>query len=261
MARHPAVSDETITKVLGGYAGLVHRVLTDPQRWLGLDEDPPPSAPVPLRVLDAVRDRAFGKTTPASPRWDELALKKRVGWWLRRIAVSAGLAAAAPRLAGALADRIPLQAGLSASSTGLAVCATAREHGITDAQAWVPLLAKVLFDRDLAPRYVPVPGSAESDAALGGAASEEIAKATSGGRSPAAGSGAGSGAGARRAAATVWQLARGFRELSSMLDERPHGLLVWRAVGKLPVVGLAGGWLDERGAIRRASRRTAKLLR
>ena len=164
---NPAVSDETITKVLGGYAALVHRVLTDPHRWLGLDQDPPPSAPVPLKVLDAVRDRAFGRTTPASPRWEELALKKRVS---------------------------------------------------------------------------------TSDAGAG---------LTSGGRSPAAGP----GAGARRAAGAVWQLARGFRELSSMLDERPHGPLVWRALGKLPVVGLAGGWLDERGAILRASRRTAKLVR
>lgn len=54
---------------------------------------------------------------------------------------------------------------------------------------------------------------------------------------------------------------KGFREVSSLLDERPHGLLLWRAVGKLPVVGVAGGWLDERGGIRRASKRTAKLLR
>ena len=173
-------------------------------------------------------------------------------WWLRRIAVSAGLAAAAPRLAGALADRIPLQAGLSASSSGLAVCATAREHGITDAVAWVPLLAEVLFGRSITPRHVPVPGSAEADAALTRADPEaEAASASDGGVA----------AGARRAAGTVWQLARGFREVSSMLDERPHGSLIWRAVGKLPVVGVAGGWLDERGAIRRASKRTAKLLR
>ena len=252
MSRTPTVSDETITQVLSGYAGLVHQILTDPQRWLGLDEDPPPSASFPLKVLDAARDRAFGKTTPASPQWDEVALKKRVRWWLRRIAISAGVAAAAPRLAGALADRIPLQAALSASSSGLAVCATAREHGVTDAAAWVPLLAQVLFDRDLAPRHVPIPAGAEADATLSSAASDAESESSSGG---------GLAAGARRAAGTVWQLARGFREVSSMLDERPHGLLLWRAVGKLPVVGVAGGWLDERGAIRRASKRTAKLLR
>jgi len=253
MAKKSGVSDVTVTKVLGTYAGLVHRVLTDPRRWLGLDDDPPPSAPVPLKILDAVRDRAFGKTTPASPRWSELPVQKRVNWWLRRIAVSAGLAAAAPRLAGALADRIPLQAALSVSSTGLAVCATAREHGVTAAQAWVPLLAAVLFDRDLAPRQVPVPGSAKADAALAAAlpAAQPGKHASTGGL----------GGGALRAAGTVWHLARGFREVSSLLDERPHGLLLWRVVGKLPVVGVAGGWLDERGGIRRASKRTAKLLR
>jgi hypothetical protein len=251
MARTPAVSDETITKALGLYAGLVHRVLTDPQRWLGLDDDPPPSAPFPAKALDAVRDRAFGQTTPASPEWGSLPVQKRVDWWLRRIAVSAGLAAAAPRLAGALADRIPLQAALGASAAGLAVCATAREHGTTEAAAWVPLLAKVLLDRDLAPRHVPVPGADEADAALNVApeAAPDSAKPPTG-----------LGAGAQRAAGTVWQLARSFRELSSMLDERPHGLFVWRAVGKIPGVGIVGGLLDERGGIRRAAKQTAKLL-
>lgn len=253
MARSSAVSDDTITKALGLYAGLVHRVLTDPQRWLGLDADPPPSASFPVKALDAVRDRAFGEITPASPGWGRLPVKKRVDWWLRRIAISAGLAAAAPRLAGALADRIPLQAGLSAAAAGLAVCATAREKGVDDAQAWVPLLAKVLLDRDLAPVRVPVPTSSESDAAL--------AAATAGTASDDASSGRGLAAGARRAAGTVWQLARSFHEITSMLDERPHGLLLFRAVGKLPVVGVAGGWLDERGGIRRASKQTLKLLR
>ena len=62
-------------------------------------------------------------------------------WWVRRIGISAGLAAAVPRVAGALASRVPLQAALGASAAGLSVCATAREHGVVDAEAWVPLLA------------------------------------------------------------------------------------------------------------------------
>jgi hypothetical protein len=33
-----------------------------------------------------------------------------------------------------------------------------------------------------------------------------------------------------------------------------------RTLAKLPVVGLAGGWLDERGGIRKAAEETEKLL-
>jgi hypothetical protein len=59
----------------------------------------------------------------------------------------------------------------------------------------------------------------------------------------------------------VWRLARTFLGVPDLLDERPRGNLVTRAIGKLPVVGVAGGWLDERAAIRKAARRTAGLVR
>ena len=110
---------------------MVDRVLANPQRWLGLDDDPPPTAPFPVRAMDALRDRALGEITPASPQWDAQPVQRRVDWWVTRIGISAGLAAATPRFAGALADRVPLQAALGASAAGLAVCATAREHGRT----------------------------------------------------------------------------------------------------------------------------------
>lgn len=114
MVRIPAVSN-TIIKVLGGYAGLVRRVLTDPPRWVGLDEDSHSSAPVLPDVLDTARHQTFGKTT--SPICGQLPVRKRAKWRLRRIAVSAGPTAAAHRLAGALTDQNPLAAGLSAAST------------------------------------------------------------------------------------------------------------------------------------------------
>jgi len=240
-----AISDERVAQVLGVYARMAHRVIGDPERWLGLDDDPPPSAGVTRKVLDALRDRAFGEVTPASPSWDQRPLDDRVKWWVRRIGVSAGLAAAVPRVAGALANRVPLQAALGASAAGLAVCATAREHGVVDAAAWVPLLAKVLLDRDVAAR----PVGSEADAA---AASLDEA--------PAPEEAKGLGPGARRAAGTLWHLARQIWELQSVLDERPRGNFLFRSVAQLPVVGLAGGFLDERGGIRRAAKETAKLI-
>ena len=247
MADQP-VSDERLAKVLGAYAGMVSRVLENPERWLGLDEDPPPSAGLPARALDAVRDRAFGEQTPASPTWPQVAVDKRVEWWLRRIGISAGLAAAAPRFFGAVADRLPVQASLGAAASGLAVCATAREHGRTSPEEWVPLLAKVLFDRDLE-AAVPVPDAQESEHDLDTAADEDgpgpVGKLTAGGR---------------RAAGTLWRLARALREVQHMLDRRPRGGRLVRVIGKVPVVGVASGWLDERGGIRKASRETAALV-
>jgi hypothetical protein len=115
MPSKQVVSDEALARALGMYAGMVGRVLNNPRRWLGVDEDPPLTARFPVRVLDAVRDRALGDVTPASPHWAEQPESKRVDWWLRRIAVGAALAAAAPRFVGALADRMPLQAALGAS--------------------------------------------------------------------------------------------------------------------------------------------------
>ena len=145
MPRKQAISDEALSRALSMYAGMVGQVLNNPRRWLGVDEDPPLTAGWPVRVLDAVRDRALGEVTPASPHWATQPESKRVEWWIRRIAIGAALAAAAPRFAGALADRIPLQAALGASAAGLAVCAVARERGKRVPADWVPLLAQVIF--------------------------------------------------------------------------------------------------------------------
>jgi hypothetical protein len=250
MARKSAVTDENVARALGLYAGMVDHILTQPQRWLGLDEDPPPTASFPVKALDALHDRAFGDITPASPRWPGQPRQSRIDWWVRRIAVSAGLAAAAPRLAGALADRLPLQAALGASAAGLAVCATAREQGVTAVEDWVPLLAQVLFDRDLS-TPAPVPSADQSEQELAASMSEPP---------PSPGAGAATTSAPRRAASTLWPLARTFYELQELLDSRPRGGIVARAIAKAPVVGIAAGWLDERGAIRKASRQTSMLI-
>jgi hypothetical protein len=259
MSKTPAVTDTQITKALGLYAAMVDHVLTDPQRWLGLDDDPPPTAAFPARALDAVRDRALGEVTPASPVWGEQPLQRRVQWWVTRIGVSAGLAAAAPRFAGALADRLPLQAALGASAAGLAVCATAREHGRTAPAEWVPLLAKVLFDRDVqavGSSAAAVPGSSEAEHELNVDDDNGDGENAAGGNAVAK-----LGRGAQQAAGTLWRLARTFLGVQDLLEQRPRGGFLTRTLGKLPVVGVAGGWLDERAAITKAARQTATLLR
>jgi hypothetical protein len=252
MPSKPVVSDEALARALGIYAGMVGRVLNNPRRWLGVDEDPPLTAGWPVRVLDAVRDRALGEVTPASPDWAAHPESKRVDWWLRRIAVSAALAAAAPRFAGALADRIPLQAALGASAAGLAVCAVARERGTAAPADWVPLLARVLFDRDLtAGTFASVPAAEESEDQLEAAAADTSEPPST--MSVLA-------QGAQRVVRTLWRLARTFLDLQALFDERPRGGFFARSLAKLPVVGVAGGWLDERGAIRKAAKQTQRMI-
>ncbi|SDS46678.1 hypothetical protein SAMN04488543_1782 [Friedmanniella luteola] len=250
MAKPQEITEEDVVTALDLYARMVGHVLADPQRWLGLDDEPPPSAPFPAKVLDALRDRALGDTTPASPAWTDQPLQRRVDWWVTRIGVSAGLAAAAPRLAGALADRIPLQPALGACAAGLAVCATAREHGLTDPDDWVPLLARVLFDRGLAAPVTSPADDAEAERRLADESGEEPDRRVL----------ATLGRGAARAALTLWRLASTLWQLSDLLDERPRGGFFSRALGKVPVIGVAGGWLDERGGIRKAAQQTAALL-
>lgn len=246
-----AVTDEKLSDVLGIYAGMVGRVLEDPQQWLGMDDDPPPSAGPIRKVLAELRDRTLGDITPASPEWAQLPLRHRTRWWIGRIGLGAGLAAAAPRFAGALADRIPLQAALGASAAGLAVCAVAWEHGRRDPQQWVPLLARVLFDRELSPTSGAVPDEAASQ--------QELQAASEDKREPPS-TMASLGRHTQRTVRALWRLARTFYDTQNLLDERPRGNFLARGIAKIPVVGLAGGWLDERGGIRKAAKQTQRLL-
>lgn len=245
-----AVSDEAVVRALGLYAGMVDKVVSDPERWLGpLDAPEVTSAGVPRRVLDVIRNHALGEQTPASPTWALLPVDNRIDWWVARIGISAGLAAAAPRFAGALSDRVPLQAALGASAAGLAVCAVARENGVVDPQRWVPLLAKVLLDRDLSAQPAAVPPAEESESQLAADSDDDDPSRLEA-----------IGQGAQRAARTLWRLARTFLELQHLLDERPRGGFLARTIAKVPVIGVAGGWLDERGAIRKAAAETQALL-
>lgn len=213
MTKLTAESDDVLTRTLSVYAGMVEQVLNNPARWLGSDEDPPPSASPPRKLLDKVRDRVLGDITPSSSRWNELPIQKRTRWWLRRIAVTAGVAAAAPRFAGMVADRLPVQAALGASASGLAVCAVAREHGVVTAAEWVPLLAKVLFDREVTTAATPPPAH-DSQRALEQAAADTT--------EPPSGMAALT-AGSQRGVRALWRLATHLLELNKTLQTRPRG--------------------------------------
>ncbi|GAA3695254.1 hypothetical protein GCM10022204_08800 [Microlunatus aurantiacus] len=256
MAGEHGVSNEVLQSSLGWYAGLVSRVLNDPSRWLGVDDARPQRVPgLPGRLLRGARRKVLGDVNPTSPQWASRPVAFRTRWWTSRIAASAGLAAAAPRFAGALADRVPLQAALGASAAGLAVCAVAREHGVTDPKDWVPLLSQVLFHRPLA-----AGGSVPADAVPDEARADEHLEATAADPTEPPSGLAAVGEIVQRTVRTLWGLARALLDVQGLLDERPRGGFVARRLSALPVVGVAGGWLDERGGIRRAAKTTARLV-
>ena len=115
----------------------------------------------------------------------------------------------------------------------------------------MPLLAKVLLDRDLSQQTATEAAAAASD----DQAESQLSAAT-----PSEEEAKGLGPAARRGVGTLWRLARQIWELQSILDERPRGNVLFRAIAQVPVVGMAGGFLDERGGIRRAAKETAGLL-
>ncbi len=233
-----AISDEAVTPTLRRIAASAAVVLDDPGAWLGDGDEPDGDRNPVQRVAGAARGLLTGDHHPGTPEWPGLPVDDRVEWWVDRIRAVAAPVAATPRFFGVAADRLPVQAAFGTAVAGLAVCAVAREHGVTAPEAWVPLLGRVLLDRDLArPADVgPVPDDDGAEPPV-----QDLGRV-------------------RRAAAGLWRLTRILWALNGIFDDRPRGAWAWRALGKLPVVGLAGGVLDERGAVKRAARETADLL-
>lgn len=223
-----ALSDGFVRATLRHYAFGADALLQDPDSWA---DD--------RRTGFLSRLRRLPKRVVAvSPEdWAAMPVDQRIDWWLRRINAVVVPVAATPRVFGLAADRLPIQASFGAAAQGLAVCAVAREHGRTDPESWVPLLAKVLMDRELspdAPEAEPAPESA----------------------APAVRTGL-----MRRGGRAVWGLARMLYALYGAFDGRPRGPWVYRAVGKIPLIGFAGGVLDERSGVRRAADETTALLK
>ncbi len=203
---------------------------------------PPLSDAVVVDVLRRV-DRLTAPLVQRLGRPPELPAGQRDDWWADRVSRVAAAAGGLPRLAGRLADLLPLQNTVGTAVQSLVVLGVAGEHGVTDPAERVSLLARVLLARDLPPERVRpllerVRG-AYTETALG--AREDRA-------------------GLAGAARTVWRAARLLGRIDEALDARPKGRLGARALSQLPVVGVIGGYAAEREALRRAARMTADLL-
>ena len=196
-------------------------------------------------VVDVLRrvDRLTGplvrslRRPPSRPRGD------RDAWWADSVPLVAAGVAAAPRLAGKLADLLPLQNTVGTAVQSVVVLGVASEHGVEDPAARIALLTRVLLRRDLTPERVePLLQRAR------GTYREEAL-----------------GARERRAGLlgtvrTLWRVARLLSRIDDALDARPKGKLRHRALANLPVVGVVGGYAAEREGLRIAATEAAAIL-
>jgi hypothetical protein len=151
--------------------------------------------------------------------------------------VAAG-ASALPRLAGKLADLLPVQNALGAAVQAVVVLGVAGEHGVRAPAERVSLLARVLLGRQL---------TAEQVGPLLERSSGTYRDEAFGPRG-------------HHVARRLWRTARLLGRIDDTLDARPKGRLGARALANLPVVGLVGGYFAERVALRKAAALAAEVL-
>jgi hypothetical protein len=197
----------------------------------------PTDPEVDHRRLRRLRQRIAVVRWPGSASWARMSVADRSAWWINRVGRLTALAASVTGLAGALGDYLPLQDIMGAAGQGLLLCAIAGEHGVADEDTRIRLLGAVLFGRDLTPTSAgPVPEPAPEPPP----------------RRP---------VNLKRAAKWLWHQGRLLLAVSDELAKRPRGRFYHRMLGKLPVVGMAGDYLAERAALKRAAKAADRWLR
>lgn len=190
-------------------------------------------------LLRRVRNRVAEVRWPGSATWVRLSAEERSAWWVSRVGRLTALAASVTGLAGALGDRLPLQDILGAAGQGLLLCAIAGEHGVDDRATRVRLLAKILFGRDLT-----------REVAAGTGPDPEVTPPPPEGRR----------LGVKPSAKWLWRQGKLLLAVQDELEKRPHGRFYHRFLGMLPIVGMAGDYLGERSALKRAARAADRWL-
>jgi hypothetical protein len=200
------------------------------------------------RALIAAVERLLRMKVPGHAEWPALPLAERCDWWVDRIATFAAVVAALPRLGGAAADRLPIQDSLGAAVQATAVGAICREYGIDDHADRTSVITRVLTGRPVTPEEVR---EYDDPRAAAEAVAEQLGDR---GDDP---DGAG---GIRHGVRMLWRTAKLLRGINEVFEDRPRGSLAARAIGKLPGIGLVGGYFDERKGIRRAAYEAGELL-
>ncbi|MGC4942798.1 hypothetical protein [Kribbella sp. DT2] len=198
------------------------------------------------KALILAIDRLLRMKVPGHAEWPTLPLATRCDWWVDRLGGFAAVIAGLPRLSGAAADALPIKDTLGATVQAMVIGAVCREYGVEAHADRTAVIARVLTSRPITPddvlRYDD-PTEAGQDVAkqLGlGDESEER--------------------GLRQGVRLVWRISKLFGGLGEVFEDRPRGSLGARAIGKLPAVGLVGGFFDERKGIKKAAYAAADLL-
>jgi hypothetical protein len=229
---------------------MVHRLREDGEP-VEIDADEPE---VDRGLLDKVRNQLAQVKFPGSDSWARMGADDRSDWWVSRVGRLTALVASFTGLAGALGDRLPLQDMLGGAGQGLLLCAIASEHGVDDQGTRVRLLASVLFDRDIDPVIAAGDGDDRKDEET----VEELTSESMAGEveEPAKGK----KFGIKTAAKMLWRQGRMLMAIQDELAKRPQGRFYHKALGLLPVVGMAGDYLGERSALKRAAKAGNKWL-
>jgi hypothetical protein len=196
-------------------------------------------------VVDVLRriDRLTAPLVRRLGRPPSLPAAERGAWWADRVSRVAAGVSAVPRLAGKLADLLPLQNTVGTAVQSVVVLGVASEHGVEDPAARISLLSRVLLRRDLMPEQVqPLLERAK------GTYAEEALGARE------------QRAGFRGNVRTLRRVAGLLGRIDDALDARPKGRLHHRALANLPVVGVLGGYAAEREGLRRAAAEAAAVL-
>jgi hypothetical protein len=204
------------------------------------------AAPISDAVVVDVLRRVERLTAPLVRRLGRppaLSQAERDEWWSDRVSRVAAGVSAAPRLAGKLADLLPLQNTVGTAVQSVVVLGVASEHGIEDPAARISLLSRVLLRRDLPPGQI----EPMLQRARGTYAEEALGAREQRG-------------GVRGNVRTLWRVARLLGRIDDLLDSRPKGRLHHRALANLPVVGVFGGYSAEREGLRRAAAEAAAVL-
>ena len=197
-------------------------------------------------VRDKVLDGLSSVEVPGTSAWADMDVAARQKWWIYRVGRLTTAIAAVPGLGGALARTLPVSAVVGAAAQGMLLVAVAGEHGVTDEDELISLLAWVLFKRRPAPTDGP---SAAEDAAADAKAREIKGDLTTEGKPT-----------AQRLASAVWRLGRALLSVEDELDKRPHGRFYHEALGLLPVVGVLGKYLGEWSGLKRAAKQADRWL-
>jgi hypothetical protein len=198
---------------------------------------PPLSDPVVVDILRRV-DRLVTPLADRLGRPPALPQAERDRWWADQVPRVAAGASALPRLAGRLADLLPLRNALGAAVQSLVVLGVAGEHGVRAPAERVALLARVLLHRPLTAEQV-----------------EPLLQYTRGSYVEEA-----FGAKGRGIARRLWRTARLLGRIDDALDARPKGKRRFRLLAQLPLVGVLGGYAAEREALRRAAAEASAVL-